>query len=121
MKEVGLSTKVKADFLREGLIDKENKTIKVNGKADIGFVIKRKLMESKLGLYETENTEKNNLGQTMRFAEITETLNFMTRKLCRNSVNPLALKVILGYDVTEYLFKLETMGKVVKLPSGDYV
>lgn len=121
MKEVGLSTKVKADFLREGLIDKENKTIKVNGKADIGFVIKRKLMESKLGLYETENTEKNNLGQTMRFAEITETLNFMTRKLCRDSVNPLALRVILGYDVTEYLFKLEKMGKVVKLPNGDYV
>jgi uncharacterized protein (DUF927 family) len=121
MIEVGLSTNVKADFLREGLIDKENKTIKVNGDPEKGFIIKRKVMYEKLGLYDTENTGKNNIGQTMRFAEIIDTLSHATKRLGRKSVNPVALHAFLGYDVTEYLLKLEKMGRVVKLPNGDYV
>lgn len=121
MKEIGLSSKVKDDFLREGIIDKQNKTIRVRGEPVRGFIINRRITEAKLGLHYTENTDKTRLDLTMRYREIVDTISFITKKLCRNSVNPITLQVVLGYNPVEYLAKLEKMGKVVKLPNGDYI
>lgn len=118
MKSVGLSSSVREDFKVQGLTKNTNERITVNGNSIKGFKINRKVMDEKLGL-NVKGDKKFNTDICCN--EILETIKFMTSKLDKEVVEPYILKVVLGYEVTEHLKKLEKEGKVKKTESGYYI
>lgn len=115
MKEIGLSSSIRDDFKVQGLIKKTNEGFRVNKIPQKGIIINRKLMDEKLSLNVKGDKRFNT---DICCNEILETIKFMTSKLDKEIVEPYILKVVLGYEVTEHLKKLEKEGKIIRKESG---
>lgn len=115
MKEIGLSSNVKEDFKTFGLIKNTNEVILIDGISQRGIKIDRKLMDKKLGL--TANNDKRFNTEICK-QEVLKTIKFLIEELGKEVAEPYLLKVNLGYEVTEFLNKLEKEDIIKRAESG---
>lgn len=115
MKEIGLSSSIRDDFKAQGLIKNTNEGFRVNKISQKGIKIDRKLMEKKLGL--TANNDKRFNTEICK-QEVLKTIKFMIEELGKDVAEPYLIKALLGYEVTEFLNKIEKEGTIKRTESG---
>lgn len=115
MKEIGLSSNVKEDFKTFGLIKNTNEVILIDGISQRGIKIDRKLMDKKLGI-NADNDKRFNTEICKQ--EVLKTIKFLIEELGKEVAEPYLLKVNLGYEVTEFLNKLEKEDIIKRAESG---
>lgn len=80
--------------------------------------IKRKSMDAKLG-NDIEETGSIKPTENIRFSDVMRTIKFLVS--VRKSADISMVENILGYDVTEYIRKLEVNGSILKRADGKYI